>query len=335
MTKNETLSAFGFLATVLVVMCHVDNFMAPERQTFLVRYFGDWFTAANTANFFVLSGYFLGCRFGEDGWYGKALLKRLRTLLVPYVLWSLIYLAICVLIVGLKNHDWVLPTFKEPFFGIASIFGIGWNKQSFDFPLWYIKTLFYFIIVSAPFFYLIKRSVWWLYGFVVGCLVAYFAFPQQADAIRYCFPLVQFGAFLVGAAFALRGWSVHIPKKAVFGAVALAVWSVLSWLAMSFDGCLGRVLGVVNVVGSMACLYVVVSSLSVRVPQWASRSSFFVYAAHWIFLILLSRLPCPAISAFCVYSLRLTIALVVLIGLSRLLDRFMPRLNSLLCGGRG
>ena len=41
--------------------------------------------------FFFASGFFVAVHSDEPGWYGVALRKRCRTLLIPYLLWNIIY----------------------------------------------------------------------------------------------------------------------------------------------------------------------------------------------------------------------------------------------------
>ena len=139
---KRQLATVMFLATVLVVMCHVDDVMSNKNM--LVRYLGGIFTDANVANFFFLSGFFLARHYGERNWYGVALARRTRTLVVPYFAWCVVYLAfylLCEISHLGKPH-------ASGFFNPLKVFGIGLGAP-IDFALWYIKTLLYFIIVSS------------------------------------------------------------------------------------------------------------------------------------------------------------------------------------------
>lgn len=73
--QNNVLSVLSFFATLLVVMCHVDDFLPCREgvEGMIVRYLGGAFSDANVANFFVLSGYFLARHVGEKSWYVDAL----------------------------------------------------------------------------------------------------------------------------------------------------------------------------------------------------------------------------------------------------------------------
>ena len=44
--------------------------------------------------FFVAAGFFLAGHVGEDGWWKAAVMKRMRTLIVPLLLWNFIMYAV-------------------------------------------------------------------------------------------------------------------------------------------------------------------------------------------------------------------------------------------------
>ena len=90
--KSDILATFTFLATFLVVMCHADDVLA-FRPT-VAAILGGTFSDANVYNFFWLSGFFLGRHQNEQGWWRSALVKRVSTLIVPYVLWNAAYFVV-------------------------------------------------------------------------------------------------------------------------------------------------------------------------------------------------------------------------------------------------
>ena len=84
--------------------------------------------------FFVLSGFFLAKSLGK-GWYKKAVLKRLRTLALPYLLWCMIGWCVFGRIGSGRFLDVIGFTHHLPI--LAS--------------LWYIKILLILILLSPLF----------------------------------------------------------------------------------------------------------------------------------------------------------------------------------------
>lgn len=189
---SSQLSTVTFIATVLVVMCHCDDVMASNGG--IVRYLGGVFTDANVVNFFFLSGFFVARHFGEDGWWKKAIVSRLCSLGVPYVAWCVVYL-------GFYSLIWCLGCYQPPegMFCFRSVFGVGFLTPPIDFALWYLKTLFYFIIVS-PLFFALQYKFKAAFPLIALSLLMVKISPfGSSPYLGFCFNLVGFVCFLMGA----------------------------------------------------------------------------------------------------------------------------------------
>ena len=109
--------------------------------------------------FFIASGYFIAGRFGESGWYGRAVSKRLRTLLVPFALWAVIGVIVkfCVWY-GARMYGYACG-FENPF--AIGVFGalsraLGFDLQHVDIGIiWYLRMLFALVVIS-PMIYVIR-----------------------------------------------------------------------------------------------------------------------------------------------------------------------------------
>ena len=53
-SRSAQLSTVVFLATLLVLLCHVEHW--AQQSNFVIHYFGDILPLANVSNFFFLSG---------------------------------------------------------------------------------------------------------------------------------------------------------------------------------------------------------------------------------------------------------------------------------------
>ena len=332
---KRQLATVMFLATVLVVMCHVDDVM-PNKNA-LVRYLGGIFTDANVANFFFLSGFFLARHYGERNWYGDALAKRMRTLVVPYFAWCVVYLAFYLIVEFLhlgKPHS---PGFYNP----RRIFGIGLGAP-IDFALWYIKTLLYFVIASPPFFWLMKRFRWSA-PVLIGAFIALKISPWgNLPCFGFVFHLVGFACFLLGAKVAFspkfRDFVLNRRNNAILG----GVWALSAMGMMAIVSCgnpfhLFRFLHPFYILLSVFCLHRIVAALQWRASDVLVKSSFVIYVSHLLFLKIVS--PCmnkifggiPTLNYFCMVVLAICFG----VGLTVFLRKISPRFLSLLTGGRG
>lgn len=97
--------------------------------------------------FFVFSGYFLSAHFDEVGWWGREVRKRIRTVLLPYVLWSCIVLlnreVTCILRSTLLG---VQPDYTVD---IIKWFGFDLTCKPGAYPLWFLRNLMLLVITSV------------------------------------------------------------------------------------------------------------------------------------------------------------------------------------------
>ncbi len=280
--RNDLLGTFAFLAMVIVVMCHVDDAMSPS--VLPVRILGGSFSDANVYNFFWLSGYFLGRHFEEKHWWRAALFKRVSTLLVPYVMWSVIYFVIRVLM-GAPDSDYPIG-----FEGVNKVFGVLLGAQPACPPMWYLKTLYLFVF-AAPVF------GWWLMKFrstfarvvLMGVVVAFYVAAKYFGFWGMSF-FCSGGFMLLGFVFFCAGlWLSQIKMKSCWlegiqahkGLVvvsSLSVWT-LSAVWSHFHGWWFEM----NILISSVCLFLIACVIR-KVPGVWVRNAFIVYGAHLILL---------------------------------------------------
>lgn len=332
---SRQLAALTFVATLLVVMCHCDDVMI--KQDGFVRFFGGIFTDANVANFFFLSGFFVARHFGEDRWYRSAIAGRLRTLGVPYLGWCIIYCGVFALAA-------CLGFFQPPqgMFEFKNIFGIGLSTPPIDFALWYIKTLFYFILVAPLFFRLQTKYRLALPIIAMALLLLRISpfgnFPQSLYG--FCFNLVGLICFLTGAQVAfsqtLLGVFFHAGKW-IWGVCWLIFWFLVAIGVDCSRGTFRLILHPFYVLFAVFCLHRVVACVPLRIGEVLIKSSFMIYAVHLMILKLVS--PClndvfGQVPMLC-YSMLFIVSVTGGIVLTMFLRKTSPVVLSLLTGGRG
>ena len=277
--KNDILTTFTFLATIVVVMCHVDDIF--PHKTLPVAILGGTFTDANVHNFFCLSGFFLGKHITEKGWWHSALVKRISTLLVPYVLWSIFYLVASVLMKGTFRATGIR--------GLNQLFGLNFGSTPQCFPMWYIKTLYLFVFASPVFVWCLMK-----WRTRLARLTLLLASIDVYIAAKILFPsgtMFRFwscgGFMLLGFLFFCGGlwlsqvkikesWRETIyvhPKLVAFA--ALGAWSASAVLTHFFRAYLYEL----NILLSSVCLFLIACSIK-KIPSLLSRNAFIIYGAH-------------------------------------------------------
>lgn len=95
---SSKIKNMALVCAVLVVGIHVKW---PHDTAFSLGWFGYHFIKEGIACiavpfFFTVPGFFLGRHFGEDGWWRRAVFKRVLSLVVPFYIWCLVAVLITV-----------------------------------------------------------------------------------------------------------------------------------------------------------------------------------------------------------------------------------------------
>jgi surface polysaccharide O-acyltransferase-like enzyme len=286
--------------------------------------------------FFTISGYLFFLTYKPtSAAYGRMVLKKTRTILLPYVLFN----AITIGLILLFN--------KVPYMGdINMIRQDGYIKLLFGlyrFPavytLWFLRDLYVYFLL-APVFFVVSAEIprvgvlvfWALWNFVPQA-----GFPVELSGAFFFYlgcMLCRTGANLDGA----RSWLV--PVLCLYAALLLSVAHVEFY--QGFPGIYyllyrsSMIAGTAAVWLLSAYPFLGRSQLLLRLSAW----SFFVYLTHepvLSYLIYATRyLGKPAGTgvgiAYMWLLIGLTFALCYL--LARLLERYVPRLYALATGSR-
>lgn len=340
---SDTLRIVVFLATILVVVRHGFNLHhyyeggnpwmpATDWNILFQRLISDT-TAIAIPTFFGLSGFLFFLDLDSHHQIIEKLRRRIRTLLIPYLLWNLLLLVF-----------WRSAT-RVPLFSnqLHHSFDFSWDpvwvlqKMTLD-PFvgqfWYIRTLIVFCCLSPAFLFVYRNKYLTLILFVI--LVRSW---QPIDCSLLSTEGLLF--FFIGGWIAQNGWQSNMAETSLSLALlpCLLIWQILVILQIlpNFPGALRMGL-------LMALLFAFSSRLARHVTpasklSWLSQYAFFIYALHShilrTFSILLARMvPHTAVFSFTSYWLAVSLTL----GCSTLIavysKKWCPRAYSLLNGGR-
>ena len=124
--------------------------------------------------FFTVSGFFLAAHIDEKGWWRRECGKRIHSLFVPYLIWTVIA---CISTVPLSVlADWMAerPVGTSVWFlhnaDWWQVFGFNLVVDPYHYPLWYIRSLLLLVVISPFLVRMIRRFRWWMLAF---CMSAY------------------------------------------------------------------------------------------------------------------------------------------------------------------
>lgn len=332
----------------MVVFIHtVPNVSLPIPIEFSSAGFYAWITELISHNigrlavpmFFVISGYFFFNKTSVNDWsvavYGKLLHKRIRTLLLPYILWNTIYWGL----VYLKNVcSLSLYSYEQ------DILSSSWYSLFIDgpvvYPLWYLRDLIVMCLISPIIFIVLRylRIIGVLFLFVGYVLTVECGIPGFSSTAIFYF---VFGAYMGLYKENMVIWAKRFHYIAVvFVFIFLGILPFLNQYAVyEYLVRLYIPLGCVVFLATMSIFYDK-SPLLIHKLKDLSRYVFFVYAVHTIYLInwisaFYGRiLPQGYIGGLISYLLVVPTTIGICILLYKIMERVLPECLSLLVGGR-
>ena len=376
---SHTISYLRFPLTVAVVYIHfniarkgisvhginygTDN---PDWYINTIYLFSYVFASVAVPLFFFISGYlFFKQKDFNSEIYRQKIYTRMRTLLVPYILWNLI----AIVFQGVR----LLPIFSSLFPGayktevhisLIRFFNTFFNNTllngvfvspmeytmtemnnepyPIDIPLWYIRDLMVMVLCSPIIFWLIKKCHIW-YVAILGAI--------------WCVKNLFFhdGGYVVMLITALFffSWGGYCGVRGIDFVQEMRKlrWMVLLYIPIAFSDVLtiftyfnsyihnvGILLGIIAVINISSRR---IEGGSIRISPILLNSTFFVYALHKLIIddiakIIFSALHLPDTTMVMLlfYIVIPIITIIVCILLYKLLNRSFPGVCKLLTGGR-
>ena len=293
------------------------------------------------AVFFMMSSYLFFYKGISKPIYKEKLKRRVRSLLVPYLIWNLLYLLFILAIqtffqsligTGRKSvADYTFGEFLNSFWN----FGGMYYGMPVLYAFWFIRDLLVINLFAPVVYFLIKK----LDLFVILLLAVFFVvnpFNLPATGLDWV-KAVLF--YFIGAYFAVKGRQIFDLGKCYFLVVFIAV--ILLFFPAIYENFIfgSRVLFVFLAVAVPAVLLKCVTSNILKPSQRLAQASFFVYASH-LFIIEGAckcwQLVLPSTCFFTAVG-RIAVPLCVSFfcaGIYYILYRFFPKTTSVLTGGR-
>lgn len=310
--------------------------------------------------FFLISGLLFFINFRQWSWdgYKSKMRSRMKTLVLPYILWNILAFGIIValkiggvLVKGkawegvlayIQEHDWHI-FIDSSVWGLSRVNILGWPSYStgpFNLPLWFLRDLIVVSILSPVIYWVIKKTGFW------AVLVLFMAYVTRIWILLPGFGITAFFYFTLGAYFAIKGKNVVLFARK-FSMMTIPVSCLLMIVCIIYDGPLtvvGNNLMPFYVVTTVFVAFAVASYLvekyGMKPNKVFVKSCFFVYAAHTVGspmalseFILHNIIPgASGIEDLICYILTPFCTAAVCVSVYYILSRYVPKIAVLFTG---
>ena len=354
--QSKTIEWLRFFCIGAVVLLHAVGSPLEGKDIISYQYgaydtirilFSEGLCSVAVPIFFLISGYLFFVKLEEwrtEVWVEK-LKRRGRTLLIPYLLWNLIAIVFSLAMLYpkhvLKGGD--VPDLADWYYsigGLRAFWDSGTGGLPINYPLWYIRDLIVFVILSPVLFYYVKKTG------LVGLVLLFVAYVFNLFGSVPGLSKEGLLFFSLGAFLSIRRIDfTAICKKYLNIATCVGVPLVLAMVytygnndeAWGYAHRLFTLFGSATTIGIAAML---LQKGRIQYHQLLSKSSFLVFAAHGtivlpFFQFVLSKvLPNNQIGLIIKYFSAPLFTVAVLVLCYFFLSKWMPNTLSILTGGR-
>lgn len=349
-TSFEVIDVLRFPLMILVVFIHViPPEIHPVKLSFDLNGIYNLFSELISHHiggiavpcFFLFSGYFffLKIEILDSRVYIKQIEKRLYTLLIPYLLWNLLF----IFVVLLKNY--IFATLgrapDEMYIQIqqSSFYYMFW-RDPFVYPLWYLRDLICMVVLS-PVFYLLFKYTKGL-GLLLIVIPYLMVWESNVPGLSTtAFMFFGIGAFTGMTRVDLTALAENYRIQKVFVAILFLGFATYFAATYYYDFFI-RFFIPFGIIATL-CL----GNLLIKTPPLKlqllrlSSSVFFIYAVHEIYIINWLKgsffkltLSFTGLGKLVGYFVIPTLCLLICLCLYKFLEKFLPGLLRVLTGGR-
>ncbi len=366
-TISKTIAFLRFPLIVMVVLVHANMMVTIIHGAYLVDASSFPFFAllshilsVNVASisvplFFFISGYLFFARTDFTNvpncppasfFIGK-LKRRVRTLLVPYLLWNTLCFGVIVLehlcVPGMMRGD-EKPLPDYTLTDWLGIYIADQNGLPADQALWFVRALMVFNLLTPLVFFLVRK-----FRSLVPALTALLWILQTWIDFKTVLNTVGLFFYVFGAYFSIQGkdfLQAFVPHRKLTATlfVILVIADAALWQAGLRDlACADLIYKLGIVAGSIAITAWAgygIANGKLHPNAFLASTSFFIYAYHGKPIAFLNRFvlmhlhPLNGLTLTLAYILIPTTIILLGIALYAALKRCLPRFTNIITGGR-
>ena len=334
---SQRISNANYYLTIIIVLLHSScmSYANISDATYSIsKMFQDLletFYIITVPSFFAISSYLYFCKINKNNII-KNYVKRFYSLVVPYVIWSILALLLVVFldkVFSINSINTAIKPINYDFFSIT------WNiiDSTYNGPLWYVKDLIILIIISPVLLYSIKKLKWINIIFIVATFVFDIILKIDYYDVLYWLPLYYLVGYLTINNIELK--TTKVIKMAIF-----AVFLILFLLCYYYNTSTEMVF-----IYRYFCwifTYVIFSYpiFNKRLLILNEHNTFFVFCSHvwcinFVRFILIRFVIDDALVYLAMPFFISTISLIIINAICVLLKKYFPKIFSVLSGGRG
>lgn len=302
--------------------------------------------------YFFISGYlfFISGSFSMAD-YNRKLRRRIKSLLVPYIIWNTFSIVILIIVL-LSPLVSMMKYGEEINLSIGNILSCYWIYDGslagvsipditapINMPLWYIRDLIIMVLISPVVYWLLKKSG--IFFLLLMCFVwLYFSIKTTNLYI----PRNALFFFSLGAYFSLNGKDVVqlFSRLLKPSAVLYILVSILTGIVYFYEVENGFYLKLLNILIGIVFFISFAEYLShgkiINATRKYFGAAFFIYLSHGLIsskmikAIILVLRPSSDFGYIMTDVLSYIISVLLLYGVYKLLERYIPRALSLMVG---
>lgn len=354
--ESLAMDLLRFPLACLIVLLHTGVSCGPENIVYYIsNYIAHPIVSVAVPAFYFLSGYLFFIGREKFGWniYIEKLRKKVKTLLVPYLIWNVIAYILNVGYSYAKTHTIgdVMPWELYRILwangdGITEMSFFGYQYTVVASPaagvLWFMRDLMMMMICSIILYPIIKNLKYWIFPilYIINILRIGVPFPG--------FSLAAITFFSIGAFFSIHGINIF---KFLKGKICYLLWPLLIIIqtVLTEIGYHPEIswIGVLSLSSSVAFMFAVAyksaesfGKFKQVLCKWG-ETSFFIYAFHGLIIVwlinkdvgyMLEDIPTfgPLLNYLYLFFIRIIECLIVFY----VMKRYVPHLLNTLVGGR-
>lgn len=328
MTKytSDKIKNISFIAIIAVFFIHTDNAGGRESGSF---FFQDLLhTCANFAVplFFIISGYLFFYQKEDMILIKKGIKKRIRTLLIPYIIWCTLF------VVQLWLASMATPL-NQDYFSILSsgeiMDALRFLKRMYIAPplafhLWYVRDLMAVVSIS-PLIFLCQRKRPLIFLLIVAVVCGLLKLIPWLSWPLTWFSIGSYFAFSKKDILELNNKWIGVVM--LLGYIAITGWLIYNGMHTTADKWYSFPVILLGIVGVWNTYDII--GIHKYFPSYITDQTFFLYCAHVPFLTIVSTLLFPIIPQSALvegvaYLIPAIVTCIVLITIAR----YWKRLNA-------
>lgn len=341
---RNKVTVTNFILAILVMLLHSQNIeqyatvnqtMIPGLEYFISRTLGNLAVPC----FFLISAYLFYRNYGQNKIIEKYK-SRIRSVLIPYLLWNLLYyLAFLVLVAFPVSRNFMVTQQVE--LSVQELWSAVLDHK-YNGVYWFMKQLIWFVALSPAIWLMMRKKAGIILPVLLillncsGIHLPFGGLGIRIDMLVY-WCLGCYFALHGADAFENRGCKARICSCGVTFLLLLGIrfWLEFVHVENKYSEYLMPLLLLLNVLA----LWFVLDAFKYRKTYWWMEITFFIYSAHPMLVDAVKKGVAkllPDTPALCLtnYFAAVGISLLVIIGVAGLLMKYAPHVWSVLNGGR-